>query len=109
MIITHFILALLYIVLQMLLHIKNFCKFFLCFFFNIYRLKLYIYHRRLDLQCSTDDEEFQEVSEDENHASSILDQGERMQNTPGDGTVDMIDTSHIKVEMKLEPPQLMAG
>ncbi|XP_011211666.2 transcription initiation factor TFIID subunit 1 isoform X2 [Bactrocera dorsalis] len=65
-----------------------------------------------DLQCSTDDEEFQEVSEDENNAASILDQGERIQpNDSGMDAVgamgmDQIDVSHIKTEMKIEPPQL---
>ncbi|XP_017474029.1 PREDICTED: transcription initiation factor TFIID subunit 1 isoform X2 [Rhagoletis zephyria] len=65
-----------------------------------------------DLQCSTDDEEFQEVSEDENNAANILDQGERMQanscglESAGVLGVDQIDVSHIKTEMKIEPPQL---
>ncbi|XP_004536590.1 transcription initiation factor TFIID subunit 1 isoform X1 [Ceratitis capitata] len=67
-----------------------------------------------DLQCSTDDEEFQEVSEDENNAASILDQGERIQpngsgmDTAGGAVLgmDQIDVSHIKTEMKIEPPQL---
>lgn len=67
------------------------------------------------MQCSTDDEEFQEVSEDENNAASILDQGERMQaNSSGMESagvlgVDQIDVSHIKTEMKIEPPQLANG
>uniref|UniRef100_A0A0A1XJA3 Transcription initiation factor TFIID subunit n=1 Tax=Zeugodacus cucurbitae TaxID=28588 RepID=A0A0A1XJA3_ZEUCU len=65
-----------------------------------------------DLQCSTDDEEFQEVSEDENNAASILDQGERIQpngvgmDAVGVMGMDQIDVSHIKTEMKIEPPQL---
>lgn len=67
------------------------------------------------MQCSTDDEEFQEVSEDENNAASILDQGERIQpNGSGMDAVgvmgmDQIDVSHIKTEMKIEPPQLANG
>ncbi|XP_067618163.1 transcription initiation factor TFIID subunit 1 isoform X3 [Eurosta solidaginis] len=70
-----------------------------------------------DLQCSTDDEEFQEVSEDENNAASILDQGERIQtnssgmDAPIGGatlaTFDQIDVAHIKTEMKIEPAQLV--
>ncbi|KAI9580485.1 transcription initiation factor TFIID subunit 1 isoform X1 [Glossina fuscipes] len=64
-----------------------------------------------DLQCSTDDddEEFQEVSEDENNAASILDQGERIQtaNTViSEGNNTLIDAANIKTEMKMEPLQM---
>ncbi|XP_037955889.1 transcription initiation factor TFIID subunit 1 isoform X1 [Teleopsis dalmanni] len=58
-----------------------------------------------DLQCSTDDEEFQEVSEDENNTASILDQGERLQANVSNEN-DTIDISHIKTEMKTEPIQM---
>ncbi|TMW43172.1 hypothetical protein DOY81_011743 [Sarcophaga bullata] len=64
-----------------------------------------------DLQCSTDEdeEEFQEVSEDENNPASVLDQGERMHSatTAGsEGGSDLIDAANIKMEMKVEPPQM---
>lgn len=68
----------------------------------------------LDLQCSTDDDEdeFQEVSEDENNPASVLDQGERMHTvmTAGsEGGSDLIDAANIKMEMKVEPPQMGGG
>ncbi|XP_037823798.1 transcription initiation factor TFIID subunit 1 isoform X1 [Lucilia sericata] len=65
-----------------------------------------------DLQCSTDDDEdgFQEVSEDENNPASYLDQSERvhsMSNAGGsEGGSDLIDAANIKMEMKIEPPQM---
>ncbi|XP_013119085.1 transcription initiation factor TFIID subunit 1 isoform X2 [Stomoxys calcitrans] len=66
-----------------------------------------------DLQCSTEeeDDEFQEVSEDENSAANILDQGERMHsmsNAGGSegGGSDLLDSANVKSEMKLEAPQL---
>ncbi|XP_017847616.1 transcription initiation factor TFIID subunit 1 isoform X2 [Drosophila busckii] len=61
-----------------------------------------------DLQCSTDDDEdneddFQEVSEDENNAANILDQGERMQSNSE--TMDYIDPKNIKTEIDVEQAQ----
>ncbi|XP_073816142.1 TATA-box binding protein associated factor 1 isoform X2 [Musca autumnalis] len=66
-----------------------------------------------DQQCSTEDEddEFQEVSEDENSAANILDQGERMHSmsnaggSEGEGS-EVMHSDNIKSEMKIEAPQL---
>lgn len=89
-------------------HITKSCK---CINF----ISIYLKHL-LDLQCSTEDEddEFQEVSEDENSAANILDQGERMHsmsNAGGseEGGSDLLDANNMKSEMKIEPPQLAGG
>uniref|UniRef100_T1PIQ4 Bromo domain-containing protein n=1 Tax=Musca domestica TaxID=7370 RepID=T1PIQ4_MUSDO len=67
-----------------------------------------------DQQCSTEDEddEFQEVSEDENSAANILDQGERMHSmsnaggSEGEGS-EALHSDNLKSEMKMEAPQLI--
>lgn len=69
-----------------------------------------------DQQCSTEDEddEFQEVSEDENSAANILDQGERMHSmsnaggSEGEGS-EALHSDNLKSEMKMEAPQLIGG
>lgn len=78
---------------------------------------LYFHKNPTDLQCSTEeeDDEFQEVSEDENSAANILDQGERihsMSNAGGSeegGSDLLVDSANMKTEMKIEAPQLGGG
>ena len=61
---------------------------------------LLIYFGHLDLQCSSDDEEFEEVVTEEEGVAVALNQGE--------GLIGIIDQSNIKIEQQ-EQPQQIAG